>query len=237
VSPVLEISGLYAGYDGAPVVRDLSVHVDAGEVVALLGPNGAGKTTTLLTVSGLLPAIGGAIHVLGEPVAGVAPHRIARRGVAHVLEDRAIFRELSVEENLRLGSFGPRSDLDVAYSHFPALARIRNRVAGVLSGGEQQMLAIARALTAHPQLLLIDEMSLGLAPTIVESILPVVHDIATGTGCAVVMVEQHVHLALGIADRGYVLSHGTLVASGPAAQLAADRALLEASYLGAATLE
>jgi branched-chain amino acid transport system ATP-binding protein len=233
---VIEIEAMSAGYDGTAVVRGLDLHVDAGEVVALLGPNGAGKTTTLLTVSGLLPVISGTVRVLGADVAGDSPHRIARRGLAHVLEDRALFRELTVEENLRLGASGRRSVVDQAYAYFPALARIRSRVAGLLSGGEQQMLAIARAITSGPKALMIDEMSLGLAPIIVEQLLPVIGAIVADTKCGVLLVEQHVHLALEIADRAYVLSHGDLVTSGPAAALAADRRLLESSYLGTATL-
>jgi branched-chain amino acid transport system ATP-binding protein len=234
---VIELTGLRAGYDGAAVVRDLDLHVESGEIVALLGPNGAGKTTTLLTISGLLAPIAGTVHVLGEPVSTRSAHKVARRGLAHVLEDRALFRELTVEENLRLGASGASVDIAMAYEYFPALAPIRSRRTELLSGGEQQMLAIARAVTSRPRALMIDEMSLGLAPIIVERLFPVLRSIVADTGCGVLLVEQHVNLALEVADRAYVLSHGELVTHGPAAELERDRALLESSYLGAARLD
>lgn len=229
---LLDICGLHAGHNGIAVVRDLTFCVNEGEVVALLGPNGAGKTTTLLTVSGLIPVISGKVSVLGEDVSTVAPHRIARTGLAHVLEDRALFRKMSVAENLRLGCRGRVDGLQDALTYFPALEPLLSRRAGLLSGGEQQMLAIARALVARPRLLLVDEMSLGLAPIIVDRLLPVIRRYVQETGAGAVLVEQHVHLALGIADRGYVLSHGELTASGPAAELLADRESLRTSYLG-----
>ena len=239
VTPLIEIKNLSAGYGGVPVVRGLSLHVNPGEVVALLGPNGAGKTTTLLTISGILRPLGGSVSVLGEPVLGGRPHKVARRGVAHVAEDRSLFFDLTVAENLRLGLTGDRSGraaaIARAFELFPALEPIKQRRAGLLSGGEQQMLAMARALVSEPKVLLVDEMSLGLAPIIVERMLPVVRQIANDTGVGVLIVEQHVQMALSIADRGYVMSHGNLLLEGPASELMSRRDLLEASYMGGET--
>ena len=233
---LLEVSNLASGYGGVAVIRDVNLYVSPGEVVALLGPNGAGKTTTLLTTSGLLKPLEGNIDVLGSPTNFGAPHRTARRGLAHVPEDRSLFFGLTVQENLRLGLRGKRSDqqagYDAALELLPALRPLMNRRAGLLSGGEQQMLAMARALVSNPKMLLVDEMSLGLAPIIVERLLPIVRDIADETGAGVLIVEQHVHLALEVADRGYVMSHGEIVLEGTASDLMERQDLLEASYLG-----
>ena len=227
---ILALDRLSVGYNRAPVVRDLTLTVGPGEVVALLGANGAGKTTTLRAISGLLRPASGAVRLAGQDLAGVAPTARARLGLVHVPPDRGIFFGLTVAEHFRLDG----TELDAAAGHFPALSSLGGRKAGLLSGGEQQMLAIARALSRGPQLLMLDEMSLGLAPVIVDRLLPVVREFATSHGAGVLLVEQHVHLALKIADRGYILSHGELAASGPAAQLKQDRALLAASYLGEA---
>ena len=235
---LVSVSNLSAGYGGVPVVRGLSLHIKPGEVVALLGPNGAGKTTTLLTISGILRPLEGTVNVLGDAVLGGRAYRTARRGLAHVAEDRSLFFDLTVTENLRLGLTGDRSRraaaMDRAMELFPALQPLRKRRAGLLSGGEQQMLAMARALASEPKVLLVDEMSMGLAPIIVERMMPVVRRIADETGTGVLIVEQHVHMALSISDRGYVLNHGNLVLEGTAAELTARRDLLEASYLGGA---
>jgi len=228
----LELAELTEGYDSAPVVRGLSLTVSSGEVVALIGANGAGKTTTLRTISGLVKPMSGFVRLAGEDLAGVSPVARVHRGIVHVPQGRGIFFGLTVAEHLRLDGLRDRSAQEAAFAHFPALRSLAGRRAGLLSGGEQQMLAIVRALIRQPRVLLLDELSLGLAPVIVERLLPVVREFASTHGTAVLLVEQHVHLALEIADRGYVLSHGELVASDSAERLRADNALLTASYLG-----
>jgi branched-chain amino acid transport system ATP-binding protein len=235
--PVLALEGLTAGYDRAAVIRGLDLTVAAGEVVALLGANGAGKTTTLRVVSGLVKPMGGLVRLEGDDLARTSPSARARRGIAHVPEGRGLFFGLTVAEHFRLSHRGERLDDALAYEYFPKLKELQGRRVGLLSGGEQQMLAVARALARRPKLLLLDELSLGLAPVIVEWLLPVVRNFAQERGCAVLLVEQHVHLALEVADRGYVLSHGQIVLQNDAGHLRANRQLLIASYLGEAAVE
>ncbi len=229
---VLSIDRLTAGYGEAPVLKDVSMHVGAGEVVALLGPNGAGKTTTLRAISGIVHPMEGSISFAGNDLEKASISARARAGIAHVPENRGLFFQLTVAEHFRLGHRGETLDIETAFRYFPALRELQGRRCGLLSGGEQQMLAMARALARRPKLLLFDELSLGLAPLIVERLLPVVREYATESGCGVVLVEQHVQLALGIADRGYVLSHGDLVLEDDAAALRGNRDLLMASYFG-----
>jgi branched-chain amino acid transport system ATP-binding protein len=235
VTAALAIEGVTAGYDEAAVIRDVSLSVDPGEVVALLGANGAGKTTTLRVISGIVRPMAGRISLAGDDLARVSPTDRARRGIAHVPEGRGIFFGLTVAEHFRLGPRGEQLDPEAAYEYFPKLREMQDRRAGLLSGGEQQMLAIGRALARLPKVLLLDELSLGLAPLIVEHLLPIVREYARASGCAVLLVEQHVHLALEVADRGYVLSHGEIVLHNAAAELRHDHHLLVASYLGEQT--
>ncbi|MEQ1703223.1 MAG: ABC transporter ATP-binding protein [Ilumatobacteraceae bacterium] len=228
----ISIEGLAAGYHNGPVVHDLSLTVEPGEVVALLGPNGAGKSTTLRAISGLISVTAGVIRLDGSDLAPLSSSARARAGIAHVPEDRGLFRSLTVAEHLRLGPRKEKIDANAAYEYFPALKAISGRMAGVLSGGEQQMLAMGRALGRTPRVLLLDELSLGLAPVIVEGLLPVVRAYATEHQCAVLLVEQHVHLALDIADRAYLMANGTISSSYDAHVLRNDMTLVQASYLG-----
>ena len=243
----LVVRDLSAGYRGVPVVRELNLEVRPGEVVALLGPNGAGKTTTLETIAGLNHPISGTVELSGEKVGGTPAYQLAGRGLALVPEGRALFPGLTVREHLRLaggrgapggrGGRGGRSRRagtreDELLEMLPELRKCLGRKAGLLSGGEQQMLAIGRALVTRPRLLLVDEMSLGLAPVIVERLIPVLRRAADELGSSVLFVEQHVALALEVADRAYVLTHGRIGLEGPAAELRERRELLAASYLG-----
>jgi branched-chain amino acid transport system ATP-binding protein len=234
----LVVRNLFAGYQQVPVVRELNLEVRPGEVVALLGPNGAGKTTTLETIAGLNRPISGTVELSGENIGGIPAHVLAHRGLALVPEGRALFPGLTVREHLRLaGAAGGRSRQAARHEEellemLPELRKCLGRKAGLLSGGEQQMLAIGRALVTRPRLLLVDEMSLGLAPVIVERLLPILRRAASELGASVLFVEQHVALALEISDRAYVLAHGRIRIEGPAAELRERRELLAASYLG-----
>jgi branched-chain amino acid transport system ATP-binding protein len=232
----LEVTGLTAGYGGAPVLHEVSTAVAAGTVTAVLGANGAGKTTLLRAISGLLRPRAGQVRLLGGEVTGHSPEDMARRGVAHVPEGQGVIAELTVEENLRLGALWRAgratraAALDQAYQRFGVLAAARRRAAGTLSGGERQMLVIARALMAQPRVLLLDEPSLGLAPRIVAQVMQLTAELRDA-GLAVLLVEQNARSALRIADQGVVLHLGRVVASAAAADLAADVGLRR-HYLG-----
>jgi branched-chain amino acid transport system ATP-binding protein len=221
--------GLQAGYTAA-VVRDVDLSLSPGEITVLLGANGAGKTTLLLTLSGLLPRLGGEVEVDGIQLARVNARSVSRAGVLLVPDDRALFPTLTVHEHLLLAD---KRGADEAITWFPALARRLRVVAGALSGGEQQMLTLARALLQRPKVLMVDELSLGLAPMVVEDLLATLQRLTDETNAAVLLVEQHVRLALGAADQAIVLAHGEVVLQGPAAELSADSERLEAAYLGA----
>ncbi|MGH9082190.1 MAG: ABC transporter ATP-binding protein [Acidimicrobiales bacterium] len=229
---VLALENVSAGYGQADVVREIDLDVHSGEVVALFGPNGAGKTTTLRVISGLIEPSRGMIRFKGRDLAHLSPTQRARSGIAHVPEGRGIFFGLTVSEHVRLGYRGETIDPELVYTYFPALRRLHDRPAGLLSGGEQQMLAVARNLARRPDLLLLDELSLGLAPVLVEGLLPVVRDYAKNEGCAVLLIEQHVPLALQIADRCYVLSHGDVVLHEPVERVRQNQDLIISSYLG-----
>ena len=234
---MLEIRGLRAAYGPIEALRGVDLDVRAGELVCLLGANGAGKSTTLRVISGLLRPTGGSILFEGQPIAGREPAAILSAGIAHCPEGRRVFPYLTVEENLRMGAYvrrdrdGIGTDLDLVCRHFPVLAERRRQAAGTLSGGEQQMLAIGRALMARPKLILFDEPSLGLAPTLVETTFGIIAHIRR-QGTTVLMVEQNAYLALRMADRGYVLETGRIVLAGAAADLLADDHVRRA-YLGA----
>jgi branched-chain amino acid transport system ATP-binding protein len=232
--PVLSVRNLTAGYGGVQAVRDLTFDVGPGEVVALLGPNGAGKTTALLSIVGLVPLMSGEVRALGRKVEAKRPHRLARRGVLLVPDDRGVFFGLSVREHFRLAHRRPDRERErQVLERFPALRDLQGRRVGLLSGGEQQMLTIAKAILAKPKVLMIDEMSLGLAPKIVQEMLPSIRDLAKDEGIGLVLVEQHIELALSVADRGIILNHSRVVLDAPAKSLLSRRADVEAAYFGA----
>ena len=234
---LLELRNLEAGYGGIRAVKGIDLEVGEGELVCLIGANGAGKSTTLRAVCGLLAARTGSIRYAGADTAGIAVHELPRRGLVMVPEGRGIFAQLTVEENLAMGAF-TREDGDIArdlerrYETFPRLKERRRQTAGTLSGGEQQMLAMGRALMARPKLLLLDEPSMGLAPRLVAKIFEIVRQIAA-EGVTILLVEQNARLALEVASRGYVMESGNITLAGESAQLLADPKVREA-YLGEA---
>ena len=242
-SPLLKVNNLEVVYHHAiQVLKGLSLAVPEGAVVALLGSNGAGKTTTLKAISGLLPLedgeiVDGGIAFRGKALKGLLPHQIARRGLFQVMEGRRIFGELTVEENLECAAYarpGARKleeDFDKVYRYFPRLRERRRQVGGYLSGGEQQMLAIGRAVVARPRLLLLDEPSLGLSPLLTQEIFEIIQRINREEGVSILLVEQNAHLALSLADYGYVLETGEVVMTGPGRELLQSPEIRKA-YLG-----
>ena len=228
----LSVTGVTVGYAGSTVLRDIDLTVDPGEIVVLLGANGAGKTTLLRSISGQLPATSGTIRLGDVDVTRRSGKGIVALGLTYIPDSRGIFSGLTVDEHFRIGGRRQRLDLDEALDRFPDLVRVRKQRAGLLSGGEQQMLALACALARKPRVLLIDEMSMGLAPLVVRRILPTIRQVSTELGTAVLLVEQSIHQALEVADRGYVLARGQVVLASSAASLRRDTAAVLGSYLG-----
>jgi branched-chain amino acid transport system ATP-binding protein len=235
---VLVVDDIYARYGAITALRGVSLEVKEGELVALIGVNGAGKTTVLSTISGVIKPVQGSITFLGEPIAGRSPETITRRGIAAVPEGREIFPSLTVEENLRLGAFVRKNraeylkDLEQTFQLFPILGERINQPGGTLSGGEQQQLAIARALMSHPRLLMLDEPSLGLAPALVDQIFELI-SVLHQRGTTILLVEQNVDRTLDIADRAYLLNTGRVQLSG-APEALRSRVDIESVYLGGA---
>jgi branched-chain amino acid transport system ATP-binding protein len=234
---LLSVSDVTTGYGPTVVNRGVSLSVGKGEIVTILGPNGAGKSTLLKTIAGLVKPRGGAVRFGGEDVTGEPPETMARRGVVLVPEGRRIFIDMTVEENLRLGAYVRRdseaieADVQTMEAHFPILATKRRDSGGSLSGGQQQMLAIARGLMARPRVLLLDEPSLGLSPLLVKEIRTIILSIGERFGASVLLVEQNAGLALSVAARGYLMQNGQIVTSGPIAELR-DMSLMRELYLG-----
>jgi branched-chain amino acid transport system ATP-binding protein len=234
---VLTCSKLDAGYGGVSVVRGFDVDLQPGEMVALLGANGAGKSTVLMTLAGLLIPIAGHIELFGQTLSTRKPYRLPGRGLSFVPDDRALFTTLTVKENLSIAAGKTGKNVAEVLAYFPALQKRLDLAAGMLSGGEQQMLALARALVVSPKVLLVDELSLGLAPVIAQELLSIIRRLADNTGTAVLFVEQHVQMALNVADRGLVMRHGEVELAGTARELLLDRQSLESSYLGSGKAE
>lgn len=233
---MLKVNNINVYYGSIHAVKDVSFEVHQGEVVTLIGANGAGKSTILQTVSGLLRSKTGSVEFLGEQLDGVPAHKVVNKGLAHVPEGRRVFLQMTVEENLEMGAY-TRPSIEIAdsiadvYERFPRLKERRNQIAGTLSGGEQQMLAMGRALMSKPQLLMLDEPSMGLAPLLIEQIFSIIKELHEA-GTTILLVEQNAQMALSVADRGYVLETGRIVTSGTGAELLNDDAVKKA-YLGA----
>lgn len=233
---MLKIDNIHVYYGAIHALKGVSLEVHKGEIVTLIGANGAGKSTTLRTVSGLLAPKSGSISFLGENIAGMPAHEIVKHGISQVPEGRRIFAEMSVQENLEMGAFtrkdkaGVEKDFEIVYNRFPRLKERRKQQAGTLSGGEQQMLAMGRALMSRPKLLLLDEPSMGLAPLLIREIFSIIEDI-NREGTTVLLVEQNANMALSIAHRAYVMETGRITLQGAAKELAASEDVRKA-YLG-----
>ena len=235
MEPILKVSDINVYYGAIHAIKGVSFEVNPGEVVTLIGPNGAGKSTTLQTVSGLLHSRTGSIEFLGENLMGVPAHKVVAKGLAQVPEGRRVFLQMTVEENLEMGAYTRSggdidADLEKVYAYFPRLMERRRQIAGTLSGGEQQMLAMGRALMSRPKLLMLDEPSMGLAPILVEQIFKIIQTLHEA-GTTILLVEQNAQAALSIADRGYVLETGKIVTSGTGTELLASPEIKKA-YLG-----
>jgi branched-chain amino acid transport system ATP-binding protein len=235
---LLSLNNVHIGYGGIKAVKGIQLHVGEGELVTLIGANGAGKTTALKAISGLLKPTAGDILYQGQSIVGVAPHRISQKGLALVPEGRGVFPGLTIEENLAMGAYcrndkaGIAGDMEIAYQRFPRLKERAKQTAGTLSGGEQQMLAISRALMSRPKLLLLDEPSMGLAPIMVQKIFSVVREVAA-TGVTILLIEQNAKLALQVSHRAYVMDGGAISFEGESRSLLTDPRVREA-YLGEA---
>jgi branched-chain amino acid transport system ATP-binding protein len=233
---VLALSGVSASYGSVPAIGDVSIEVGEGEAVGLLGANGAGKSTTLRAISGLVRLTSGAISFLGTNIASLPPYKVAALGIAHVPEGRQVFPEMTVQENLEIGAYVPRARaersrmLDLVFSIFPVLAERRKQLAGTMSGGEQQMLAVGRGLMLKPRLLMLDEPSLGLAPVMTDITFQKIQEIHA-MGTAILLVEQNVSRALTLVQRAYVLESGKVIMHGTSAELANNKQV-QAAYLG-----
>ena len=234
MEPILKVNDINVYYGAIHAIKGISFEVNPGEIVTLIGANGAGKSTTLQTVSGLLHSRTGSIEFLGENLMGIPAHKIVAKGLAQVPEGRRIFLQMTVEENLEMGAYtrsgGTDADLEKVYTYFPRLMERRRQIAGTLSGGEQQMLAMGRALMSQPKLLMLDEPSMGLAPILVEQIFEIIQTLHQA-GTTILLVEQNAQAALRVADRGYVLETGKIVTSGTGAELLASPEIKKA-YLG-----
>ena len=235
-TPLLDIRNMDVAYGGIRAVRQLNLHVHPGERVALIGANGAGKSTTLRAICGLVPLAAGSVHYQGKSLAGQPVHAMVRQGLVMVPEGRGIFPQLTIEENLHMGAYSRQDKINFAqelqqvYQRFPRLAERRLQTAGTLSGGEQQLLAMGRAILSKPKLLLLDEPTMGLAPIMVDNIFEVIEDIAQ-QGVTILLIEQNARLALEVSQRGYVLESGELTLQGPARDLLHDPKV-RAAYLG-----